>query len=97
MIKEISKEVNKMRLELTQEIINRYEHDKPLLAIAPSHHCLAMLKMMIWNRYNVNVYGITFESSDTEFTYLVYSAKKLNKKQVEILRNYSTGAIDALR
>lgn len=63
----------------------------------PNWEALQKTRTLVFNRYQVRVYGITGKAHDTEFSYFIYTEQKLTKTQISILQNYIDGIVDTLR
>ena len=87
-----------MRITLTPEIIHRFQTKGTLvLGIAPSWSILQRIRILALNYEGVEVRFTTYRQTDTDFSYIVYTEKRLKKAQLEWVRAYIQGVIDSAR
>lgn len=71
--------------------------NKPMIIEVPNFQTLQKARVLVFNRFNVDIYGITSTAKDTEFTYHVYTDKKLSKSLLYTLHIYINGIIDTIK
>lgn len=70
---------------------------KQQVAEVPDYQALQKCRVLVFNRFAINVYGITGHQKDTEFTYLIYTDQRINKSEVLVIQNYIMGIVDTLK
>lgn len=63
----------------------------------PSWQALQKSRQLVFNRFGINVYGVTSKASDTDFSYNLYTEQRINKALLSDVQSYVFGIIDTLR
>lgn len=62
----------------------------------PSWQALQKSRQLVFNRFGINIYGVTSKASDTDFSYNLYTEERINKTLLITIQNYIFGIVDTL-
>lgn len=63
----------------------------------PSWQALQKSRQLVFNRFGINIYGVTSKASDTDFSYNLYTEQRINKALLSDVQSYIFGIVDTLR
>lgn len=63
----------------------------------PSWQALQKSRQLVFNRFGINIYGVTSKASDTDFSYNLYTEQRINKALLSDVQSYVFGIIDTLK
>lgn len=67
------------------------------LGIAPSRHAYEKIRVLVFNRFQVNVSGVTGRAIDTDFQYHLSTNDKITKAKLQSILDYIDGILDTIR
>lgn len=67
------------------------------LGIAPSRHAFDKIRVLVFNRFQVNVKAVTGRAIDTDFQYIMSTNDKVNKAKLQSIADYIDGILDTIR
>lgn len=67
------------------------------LGIAPSRHAFDKVRVLVFNRFQVKVSGVTGRAIDTDFQYHMSTDDKLTKAKLQSVMDYIDGIFDTIR
>lgn len=63
----------------------------------PGWQALQKSRQLVFNRFGINIYGVTSKASDTDFSYNLYTEQRINKALLSDIQSYIFGVVDTLR
>lgn len=66
------------------------------ICVVPTWQALQKAQQLVFNKFNVNIYGITGAARDTEFEYHIYTETRINKVKLASVQDYIAGIVDTL-
>lgn len=63
----------------------------------PNYQALQKCRQLVFNRYQVDLYGITGSARDTEFSYILFTDGKITKPTLASVQAYINGVVDTLK
>lgn len=59
----------------------------------PNFKVAQFVTVMVDHEYKVDTYAITWERRDTDFTYMIYTEKRIPKAKLATIRAYISGVV----
>lgn len=67
------------------------------LGIAPSRLAFDKVRVLVFNRFQVKVSGVTGRAVDTDFQYHMSTTDKITKAKLQSISDYIDGIFDTIR
>lgn len=72
-------------------------NQETLIGKVQNHVELEKIRTMVFNKYQIIIYGLAIGAQDTKFQYSIYTRDKVSKSQILVLKYYIAGIVDCLR